>query len=483
MPMERLEFKNRFVATLEQELTTFAEGSCETPNPLAIDQDTQTILIECSWQEWRKVFSSLFTGADICYPDESDSVRWVVLRNLECPVSFCAKMIECLLEDEDTKEALATTIAASPEIRRALQAAPSLGAPMSETQLSLPLTPSEGCDKDVVFAEVTQIVDQMNTNNVDFLQIMSAASTPGKRLAQVIKAIPVLETLPVDDVVEYVAKMYDEIVTQYDAQWTTALRDELRCGLFCIAKDNPDCELTYQDMFDFYNERLSNAVDPGNLVASVVQYTILGTWSGSVVVDIMMLNQVAIWRAASDWLGVSLRTLQTVSALGANFPDSDWEILCTDCPVPLENCLAFAIDEQGVLPAFTNSAQYTSGAGWAQEIAGGMSLKFLDADIPAEITSIDITWYRSWEGGTANPDYDKYYGQIDSPGSSAGTVYWGQGADPLRTGNKLHIDAPPGTHWDRDTMIITNIGGGNTWPQNAPQSTGPQYMLEICFNN
>lgn len=287
-------------------------------------------------ESFTRVLSALRNGAYYTYGAEGTQVIWEFLQNVECPMSFCEALINCLLNDDDTKQALAQTIIESPDVRRALEAAPAIGAPMGETQLSTSLSNS-GCDLDVLFAEVRGLVDQLNTNNKDFLEIMSAASTPGKRLAQVIGAIPLLETLPVDEVVSYVSKLYDEIVTNYDAEWTTSVRDEYSCDLFCIARNNDDCTLSYDDIFQYFNERLGNAVSPDNLVGSIVQYTILGTWSGTVVIDIMMLNQIAIWRAASNWLGVSLRALQTVIALGGNIPDSDWEILCTDCPAEWEH--------------------------------------------------------------------------------------------------------------------------------------------------
>lgn len=262
----------------------------------------------------------------------------------EACMTFCERMIECLTSDEDVQAALATLIASNPTvqdaiaaaiadsdtIRRALEIAPGLGAPMGPAQLNAPINTDSGCDLDVVFAEITGIVDQLDTNNRDFLEIMAVASTPGKRLAQVIAAIPALETLPVDDIVAYVAKLYDEIVANYNAAWTTAVRDEYRCDLFCLARDKPDCQLDYDDLFEYFNQRLGNAVSIGNLVGSVVQYTILGTWSGTVVIDIMMLNQIAIWRAAGNWLGLNLRSLQAVTQLSGNIPDSDWMTLC-DC--------------------------------------------------------------------------------------------------------------------------------------------------------
>lgn len=151
-----------------------------------------------------------------------------------------------------------------------------------------------------------------------------------------------------------------------------------------------------------------------------------------------------------------------------------------ECPCVVELCLDFMSGDQGVTPAFTGSAVRTNGGGWQQPVAGGVSLRFAATTIPDEIYNMRIQWFRNWAGGTPNPDYDECYGQVDSATGTAGTVYYGYGT--LITGGELLIQCPTGTHWNKSDLILTNTGGGNTWPQNAPQSTGPQYIASICFN-
>lgn len=329
--MRPLPWSLRDQAVIESETEDDAE--CAPSSFVWPEDPDERVIIPffLSQREYTVLASCIDVGRDIAYSDSAIQVWELWTRNMRCEVPLCAEIIDCITNDQDTRDAIAEAIATDAGIRRAIDAIPQIGAPMGTTQLTGPLTDND-CDLDVLFAQITGLVETLDTNNRDFLEIMALASTPGKRLAQVLAAIPVLETLPIDDIVNYVSKMYDEIVAGYNAAWTDAVKDMYRCDLFCLAKSLPDCALTYDNLFNYFNERNGDAVSLPAIVASTVQYTILGTWSGTVIIDVMMLNQVAIWRAAGNWLGTSLRSLQSVIALSGDDPDPDWILLCTDCP-------------------------------------------------------------------------------------------------------------------------------------------------------
>lgn len=205
------------------------------------------------------------------------------------------------------------------------------GIPMTATSLQQPISVSDGCNKDVLFGSITAIVDQLNQNNLDFLEILLLSDNQAKRVAKVWDAIPLLNQIPGPTVIEFVSQLVTEVKENYDAQWTSALRDAYRCGLFCLTLEDEACELTFEMIFNFIQARIGAALDPANFFASAVIYFTTGAWAGSQLVDIMMLIQVAAWRQASSWLGLELGLLQTVALLGANDPDPDWNLLCTDC--------------------------------------------------------------------------------------------------------------------------------------------------------
>lgn len=245
----------------------------------------------------------------------------------------CEDVASCIDTDPAVQAAIASQLAAGGGGTTVVYNTATQGAPMLPSAYNQPVIYARDCDNNSLFGSVTAIVQQMDRNNRDFLEVIEVGTNTRERASQLIAAIPLFETLPIDEAIDYLDKLQSEILENYEAAWTDALADTYRCDLFCIGLNNPNCEVTFVQVFDYFNGRLGNALDLENLFGSLVQYFTLGTWSGSLVVDIMMLNQVAIWRAASNWSGISLRSFQTVGLLGANDDDPDWEILCDDCDV------------------------------------------------------------------------------------------------------------------------------------------------------
>lgn len=255
----------------------------------------------------------------------------------ECGVSMsCEDVADCIETSEAVETAINNIINNQSNTQITYDTAnQGVRIPLAERQETL-IPASAGCVEDNVFGSVTSIVTQLDANNLDFLQIMEVGTNTRERVSTVLAAIPILETLPVNEIIDFVDKAQSEITEHYEAQWTTALRDEYRCDLFCIALENPDCALSFDDLFNYFNNRLGASLDPLNFLQSLTEFFLLGTWAGTEVVDIMMLIQIGVWREASNWLGVGLRTLQTVGLLGANDPDHDWAVIPCDC-APIED--------------------------------------------------------------------------------------------------------------------------------------------------
>jgi len=286
-----------------------------------------------SLNEYTALLSAVDVGAAIAWTNDTLLVYYILVRCFSGgSMQFCAKVIDCIVNDPDVQQAMADEMLADGPMRDAINQVSQKGAPITTGAGAGNLV--GGCDLDELFAGITEIVNTMNSNNKDFLEVMALAGSKTERISNAISAIPVIGLLPADEIVDWAAKMQAEILVNYDAEWTTTVKDEYRCGLFCIAKAHTDCTLSYDDIFAYIQTRLGAALDPLNILGSLVQYTILGTWSGTTVVDIMMLNQIGIWKVAGQWLGSVIRTLETVAALGKDTPDPDWLILCTDCPAP-----------------------------------------------------------------------------------------------------------------------------------------------------
>lgn len=246
----------------------------------------------------------------------------------------CQDVADCIETNPAVQSAIAEQITNNQSNQTTIYETSVVGAPMNAQQRAATIAQSEDCEPNSLFGSITAIVEQLDRNNRDFLEIVEVGTNARERVSTVIAAIPLFETLPINEAIDYVDKLQSEILENYEAQWTDSLKDEYRCDLFCLVKERDTCELTFQDLVEYYNNRLGTALEPINFFGAVVQYFLLGTWAGSTVVDIMMLTQLSAWQEASSWVGVSLRTLQTVGLLGANDDNPDWEILCEDCAEP-----------------------------------------------------------------------------------------------------------------------------------------------------
>lgn len=247
----------------------------------------------------------------------------------EVCMDFCAQMIanaECFLDDSDVQTQLITQLLSNQTFVQAMNQIAGKGVPMPEVEIVAPVT--DTCVEDNLFGGITSIVRQMNINNTDFFEIIEAGSNPIERASLILGAIPILETLPLDEIVEFTDQIIENIFENYDAAYTTALEDEYRCDIFCLALDAPDCAVTFDMLFEYFSNRLGGSITIESILAEGIAFIAAGTWSGTEIVDAMMLTQVVLWRAASNFLGVNIRTLQTVGLLGQNNPDPDWSLLC-----------------------------------------------------------------------------------------------------------------------------------------------------------
>jgi len=330
MPMERLAYKNRFVKQLVQELEGY-EASSATPQ--TVSGPDNTIILQVSYEEWIKLLSSVYTGADICYPEESDTVRWTLLRAVEQPVSICEKIIQCIETDTDVQDALTEFILNNEAIQNMIQQQINAGKPINPEVEVL-----QNDDLDRLFGAITFLVDTMHDAIVDFNEDAEAANN-SRELGQIIfEAIPIVETLPFDQVSDYIDTLYEQIVEIFNSQWDTTpitgTRDRIRCALFCIARANGNA-LTWELIQDyFYSLTGFTWSQTLNIMLEFANFLATGTWTGEEVVDIAFGNMAAAMAGMGKFGEMLFPTLTSIMRLGQNNPDSDWMILCEDCAPP-----------------------------------------------------------------------------------------------------------------------------------------------------
>lgn len=362
----------------------------------------------------------------------------------------CDDVADCIENDEGVKAALEANLIEninnSIDVQNALnQVYNQFGVnPMPPAVTGQNLLP-EGiaCDKDAIWAGIVNLIDQMNQNNIDSFEITEAASNLSERAALVFGAIPILETLPVDEAINYVQTIWtDDLFEAYIANDTTAYRDELKCDLLCIATSG-NCGLNIDDMFNYFLARISASAS--DTFAELVAYIITGTWVGTEINDMFFAGQIIMMYYGNRYLDmVGIRSFQTYLDIGARDPSDTWMILCDDCPLEAHNVGLFNLCGSGVV----NMVEFEDGVAFELE-----AYAFIVGSVTSYVIALKLPGSGSW-----NVQLNSITGTITPPADTSETAYawnddtgfhnvlWNAPAEPSDFGNH---DTEPGvfTAW------------------------------------
>ena len=336
-------------------------------------------------ETFTKVMSSVLMGSYLLYGDQATQVRWWFLQNVEYPMSFCEQLIDCLTTDADVQSALANLIATNPTIQAGLrdwlasdQAARELIQEVSNNGTFLPETigpiVEAGDDLNALFGACTFVTDTIHDAILDFYELFEAATNQRELGEIVFSAIPVIETLPIDEISEYISALEEGIAENFDAQWTTepitGSRDRIRCALFCAARANGNV-LTWDMVETYFWSRVGfTPANVLNVINEFLQFLTSGTWTGQEIVDISFGTFAAAMRQAQKFGNLVYPSMATLFALGLNNPDDDWTIVCEDCAVEFI-WQRFLID--GFQPVDTDCGTVTLNEPGHAIFAGGFS--------------------------------------------------------------------------------------------------------------
>lgn len=366
--MERLDWHNRFVKRLVQTLETYNEASCENPTPLVVSGEDNIIVLRVSLDEWRKLYSSVFTGSDICYPDESDSVRWILTRAVECPVSICEMIIDCIENDTDVQNALAAFLASH---ANGTQYPVGQQLPSGVASGNV-LSGNEDCDPDVLWSQCIGLVQTANRMTVDFLETWETYTNTAEIADALVDAVPLVslavQGTGVPGLISYANTLIDSIAENYNADYTLEYEQQLACEIFCAAKDT--CEVTIDMLCDVMNARIGNQLNLAN-AAELILSLIDADIGGFNVADLYLAFFFNALKIANLVVPIRWGIENFIRAIAVfNEPNDDWMILCEDCAEPETLCedadaeFNFRTSENGFAETVPDYAQYHVGEGW-----------------------------------------------------------------------------------------------------------------------
>lgn len=187
------------------------------------------------------------------------------------------------------------------------------------------LIDNSGCDNDNLFGFVTGIIDLFDTLATDALEKAVASTSLVGRIGDVIEAFPFLGLAPADDAFQITEGFITDVLDGYNAAFTAQLRDDMRCGLFCISQD--DCELTVQELFWYFSGLLQEGLKVD--LQTLLGYIIQGTFIGDNLVYAWNMFISGLLYFAEKFFGVNFAQVQKMVSALYNDPDGDWSTLCS----------------------------------------------------------------------------------------------------------------------------------------------------------
>jgi len=333
--------------SLKPENTT--EDDTGVPSSFVWPEDpTERTLVPfyLSQNEWKVLGSSIDVGRDIAYGVDSIRVLWLWLRNMREAVPICAAIIDCLVNDGDTHDAIAELIATNPTIGAALSQFINthpggtvfpketiLPGPVIEGNL-LPENP--GCDPDILWTQSLGLVTTANRMIEDFLDQWETYNNAGEILSAAVNATPgvgaLADVIGLSGVIEYANTLLNNIAEAYSSDYTLEYEQDLACEIFCASKDT--CSVSLDQLVSVMNARVSNQLTGENLVELLVSLVDQDV-TGINVADLYLCFFFNALRVANLVVPVTWGIEAYMQLIRIfNEPSDDWEVLCTECPDP-----------------------------------------------------------------------------------------------------------------------------------------------------
>lgn len=305
----------------------------EDPNEKTI------VLFELSQREYTALASAIDVGRDIAFGQDSTRLWWLWIRNMVKVPAICEMMIDCITNDEDVKQALIDSLTSSPEFQEMIR---QIAGRSTGGQIVGPVVP-EGCDNSEVAGRVIQLVDILDVNNSDFLEIVEVGTNDEERVSLLLAAIPVLSESPVDEILNLFQGFLEDFTENYAAAVTLAWKSEVSEDLYCLAKQNEDCTLSYEEVFNYFNERAGSSLTIQSIVTNIVQFVINGDFgTDDLIASGMYAIQLAFVTAGRDFFGLNIPTIgAVVRDAGSSSAWEDW----TECAPPVSGDWIILPDE------------------------------------------------------------------------------------------------------------------------------------------
>lgn len=198
-----------------------------------------------------------------------------------------------------------------------------------------------GCGPDARFGRIKSLVSYINTVMLDFFQSIDAAANIITQVSEIVAGVPLIETLPFDEVINAIGNTAEFWRDSYEASLNTQLIEDFECRLYCAS--TPNCDITIADVRAIIEQRYDIASGQGALasltgaaliarIATTITAGGGGAYIGDDFVYLSWLLQLAALEATGTFFGVEPVDYATQTASAA--PNSGWSACDCDPPDP-----------------------------------------------------------------------------------------------------------------------------------------------------
>ena len=286
-----------------------------------------TALFRFTEGEFNQVLSALINGAALTYPDSWLQVVWYFLRSVEFPVPICEQIIDCIENDADTIEAIVTALKSSDTFNEYID---SRVFSITGGQLGGKLT-GGACDSSVLAGRVMTLINRMNTTNVDALEIIETGTNDEETTALVLGGIPVFETLPFDEVIDFAQDLLENFAENYNSAITEEWKSDVGEDLYCLARQSEDCSLSFEQLFLYFQARAGSGLNIASALVDVINFVRFGDFpNDELIASGMYAAQLAFVLHSREFFGINVPKMGALMRDAT--PSSIWEEW-DECPV------------------------------------------------------------------------------------------------------------------------------------------------------
>lgn len=334
-----------------------------------------------------------------------------IMNNDICWGEFCEFVADCITNNTLTQSALAQAIRENQEIRDAINSVTSTAnhttivdnSSYSNASLIASNADSNGCDDDARFGRIVALIDYVDQVQLDFFETIDTAISILQEAENVYSAIPIAETLPVDELINIIATTGEQWRDSYEASVNTQLLEDFYCQLFCATNG---CDVSVADVRLLILDRYDVTTDFGiintlNIVTLIARIAATVSSAGGLAyigddfVYLSWLLQIVAVELSGEFFGVDLIDYTSQASSGS---PSTLHTACPSCLSPFCSDFDFSTQDYGLSvwnDGAVDAGEYVLGSGFEcrQIFILGTYRTFVELRFPFDgviLTSIEI---------------------------------------------------------------------------------------------